>query len=161
MNLESKPDAPRYSHLEKRWIELCFAASQGDTVNVKKLLKLKVQPDCKDPSNISHATPLHYSARKGLNHLKKYCMSILCDFSNTYCVIAQGHIQIMDILLNMRQYTRVDINTKDAYGWTPLHYAVSQKRTVQQKIKGSTSNIISLKKILRLPIIYLRLCLYI
>jgi ankyrin repeat protein len=40
-----------------------------------------------------------------------------------------GHLDVAKALLDVRKYTKVDINAKDTYGWTPLHYAVSQKRT--------------------------------
>jgi len=97
-----------FSALEKRFIELCKASYRGDLDAVKELLKLRVLPSCQDPSNVARPTPLHNAALK-------------------------GHIDVAEALLDMRKYTKLDVNAKDTYGWTPLHYAVSQKRTEMVK----------------------------
>jgi hypothetical protein len=58
-------EEPIYTEMEKRFITLCKAAYRGSVEDVTKSLKLKVLPNCQDPSNVAKPTPLHYAALRG------------------------------------------------------------------------------------------------
>ena len=118
------------------WTPLHYAANKlGDHLSlVQSILDAGGQVD---PRTMSDYTPLHYAAARGHTQIasKLYEKGAEKDAMNidmrTPLHSEQGHLVTIEFLLSKG----ADVEARDKYGWTPLHYAMTKgKKTVAEHL---------------------------
>jgi hypothetical protein len=110
---------------ENRRTVLSWAAERGCLKTVESSLAVDSQVDSEDESK---RTPLSYAAENGhidvVRMLMQHNAQPLAIDSKRRTPLSyasqRGHTNIMDILMNHRPMTA---DTRDDFGWTPLHWA--------------------------------------